>query len=289
MFADYRRSLKFPDAEEFLDILLYRPAAYLFVRVVRKTPVTPNQITLASLCAGLIAAYNLSLGVPAAFIGAAVWYAAANVLDCADGQLARLNGNGTPLGRIIDGLADYLSSIAIFLGIGFGYAHGRPGSWLLVVAAGVSSALHAAVFDHRQSEFIALMRNEPDARANEAGRFRNEIAALQAGGGSRARILILRVYLGYLGLQAAGAPARPALPQRSTATAGRKTLIRLYSFLGPTTNRTLLILCALCNALPVYLWSVIVPLNVWLIILLVFRERILGKEPLSPVPAEELR
>jgi len=167
MFETYRRSLKMPEAEEVFDLIFYRPLAYLLVLPLSITPITPNQITILSLVAGLIAAYYFSMGIPSALFLAAIWYVIANVLDCADGQLARINKNGTPLGRVVDGVADYISSVAIFLGIGFGLeAQGNP-QWWLVIVTGISSAIHAIKFDEVQSSYIANAKGESDVTRKE--------------------------------------------------------------------------------------------------------------------------
>ena len=92
------------EVEEPLDLLFYRPIAFAIVKLIYRLPITPNQVTLLSLGAGLVAAYYFSLGTAGAFIAAAVWYAVTNILDCCDGMLARLQGSGTPLGRLIDGI-----------------------------------------------------------------------------------------------------------------------------------------------------------------------------------------
>ncbi|TAK56730.1 MAG: CDP-alcohol phosphatidyltransferase family protein, partial [Bacteroidetes bacterium] len=179
LLETYRRSLKMPAAEEFFDLIFYRPAAYLCVLGFAKTPVTPNQITILSLIAGCIAAYELSFGTYGAYIAAGICYATANILDCADGQLARIKKNGTPLGRLVDGIADYISSIAIFLGIGFGLGTAGTSQWWLVVAAGVSSALHAIKFDDVQGRFIAIVKDEKGFTSSEIEKYKTNIAQLQ--------------------------------------------------------------------------------------------------------------
>ena len=117
---DYKKSLKMPEAEEIFDLLFYRPIAYGFVKLFYRLPITPNQVTFLSMVCGLIAAHEFSLGTSIALMWAAFWYALANILDCADGQLARLQRSGTVFGRLVDGIADYITSIAIFGGIGIG-------------------------------------------------------------------------------------------------------------------------------------------------------------------------
>ncbi|MBI3765873.1 MAG: CDP-alcohol phosphatidyltransferase family protein, partial [Ignavibacteriales bacterium] len=119
---EYKRSLKMPEAEEVFDLLFYRPVAFILVKMIYRLPITPNQVTGFSLVAGLIAALFFSMSTAAAIVMGALWYALANILDCADGQLARLQHSGTLLGRVVDGVIDYISSVAIFLGIGIGLA-----------------------------------------------------------------------------------------------------------------------------------------------------------------------
>src|SRR5437867_3338838 len=109
LVEEYKRSLKMTEAEEIFDLLFYRPVAFVFVKTIYRLPITPNQVTGLSLLAGLISAWYFSAGTHSALAAAAVWYAIANVLDCSDGQLARLQKSGTLLGRVVDGTADYVS------------------------------------------------------------------------------------------------------------------------------------------------------------------------------------
>ncbi|MBI1803599.1 MAG: CDP-alcohol phosphatidyltransferase family protein [Ignavibacteriae bacterium] len=275
MIAEYQRTLKMPEAEEIFDLLVYRPLAFLFVKFIYRTPITPNQVTILSAIAGLVAAWMFSLGAATALIWGALWYAIANVLDCADGQLARLQQSGTLLGRVVDGVADYISGVAIFLGIGAGLAASGTSARWLVAAAGISSALHAMFFDHYQSEFISTVRAEQNFLEREVKQFSDEIEKLRQSGGSGFRIAILSVYVRYLGLQKfsstkhSNAAIDPILYKMKNAM-----MIRFWSFLGPTTNRTLLISCALVGNVQVYLWCIIVAGNVWLLISYLLQRRI---------------
>jgi hypothetical protein len=190
------------------------------------------------------------------------------VLDCADGQLARVQGSGTPNGRIVDGVADYVGTTAIFLAIGAGYSALGMNLWIEVVLAGVSSAVHAALFDHRQAAFIAASRGEADFHARErekhAGTAGDSPAPVTRGRGRFLRSL----YLGYMTVQQSLIhrllPAGKRPPGPSTPTPQDAMAIRLWSFLGPTTNRTALIAFALIGRVDLYLWSVVVPGNLWL-------------------------
>jgi phosphatidylglycerophosphate synthase len=277
----YRRSLKMPEAEEVFDLVFYRPAAFLVVKVLILLPITPNQVTMLSLIAGLVAAWHLSVATGTALILAAVWYCAANILDCSDGQLARLQKSGTPLGRVVDGVADYISSVAIFLGIGIGLSATGTAAWGLVIAAGVSSALHAILFDRYQGEFISTVRGETTALGDEVNRYENEVAGVAATGKNPGRAFILRLYLRYLKVQQQISARTERTFDPETYRRENLTMIRLWSFLGPTTNRTLLIACALAGRVDVFLWTVVTAGNAWTILCYLLQKRIQSK--LRPV------
>ncbi len=267
MFVDeYRKSLKSPEAEELFDLIFFRPVAYLFVKGVYRFPITPNQVTMLSLLAGLLGAYFFSEATPQALVWGALCYAGANVLDCADGQLARLQQSGTLLGRVWDGMADYVSTAAVFLGIGV-----ATNSWLLVIIAGLSTAIHAIVFDYYQSEFMSMGNGSGNFLPNEIRRFTGEIHRRKKERGDGMEVFLLQTYVWYLRVQQRFGSRRSAETQNYHDA--RSRIIRPWSFLGPTTNRTLLIVCAILDELHSYLWGVAVAGNLWLIVCIALQRR----------------
>jgi phosphatidylglycerophosphate synthase len=284
--SEYKRSLKFPPSEEILDLLFYRPVAFVLVKAIAPTPVTPNQLTMASLAAGLATAAAFASGTRAGLIWGAFLYALANVLDCADGQLARLQKSGTLLGRVVDGAADYLSGIAVFIGLGIGFVSPGGVSWWLVALAAISSGVQAMLFDRYQSEFISASAGEPDFAEREIARFRMELERMRLEGRDRVKAFLLQFYIAYLVTQ---------LRFRGTDYAGqvanRTVMIRLWSVLGPTTNRTLLIVCAFAGRIDLYLWSVAAGGNVWLLATSLLQARLRrGEIPARPpAPTREAR
>jgi hypothetical protein len=90
IFADYIKSLKSVEVEEYFDLVVYRPLGFVFVKLVYHTPLTPNQITILSAIAGLAGGVCIGMGTPAMLVTAAILLIVYDVLDCADGQLARL-------------------------------------------------------------------------------------------------------------------------------------------------------------------------------------------------------
>lgn len=100
---DIESTLKSLDTEEFIDIHFYRPIGYRWALFFNKLGVSPNAITVASIFIGIAAGicfYYQSLTINIIGMLLLIW---ANSYDSADGQLARMTGKKTPLGRILDG------------------------------------------------------------------------------------------------------------------------------------------------------------------------------------------
>ena len=97
---------KGPVVEEWADRRFFRPIGWRLARALVPTRVTPDAVTLASLVVGLVAGHLFWYA--SAWINAAgvLLFVASDVLDSADGQLARLRGTSTRTGRILDGVSE---------------------------------------------------------------------------------------------------------------------------------------------------------------------------------------
>jgi hypothetical protein len=278
LLQEYRQSLKMREAEELLDLTFYRPIAFGFVKLIHRLPITPNQVTFLSFLCNLAAAYYFALGVPELFPIAAIWFAVGNVLDCSDGQLARIQHSGTPLGRLVDGVLDYVSSVAIFIALGIGLTRwlGDANIWYLVVAGGFASALHAIFFDNYQQEFISNVRGEKNFLNRETEKISAELRTLNEENRSLFRRIILRAYLRYMMVQERSQfkqEVRKQFPP-SLYLKECKSLMRGWSFLGSTTNRSLLMIAGFSQDPTVFLWIVLIPGNLWLVVALLWQKRV---------------
>ncbi|MSP26113.1 MAG: CDP-alcohol phosphatidyltransferase family protein [Myxococcales bacterium] len=161
-----RRTFKPRNVEEPIDYYWHRPLAALLVEGIKDWPVTPNQVTLASGFVSILSGCALTLG---AYV--APWWAALGgallllsiVLDCADGQLARLRGTSSPIGRVLDGFADILAPVSVYLGMTlYLLAHGNAHSqvWPLAWASSLSLLWHAQVYDANKN--VHLHASRPD-------------------------------------------------------------------------------------------------------------------------------
>jgi hypothetical protein len=111
--AIYRASKKKHDINWFTEWVA-RPPAAVVVYLLRNSPVTPNQVTFASSFIAAVACAMIAL-LPghAWLIAAAIVFELSFVLDCADGQLARLKKVASPLGHLLDFLMDELKAMLL--------------------------------------------------------------------------------------------------------------------------------------------------------------------------------
>ena len=110
-------SLKSADTEEWVDLLFYRPIGYRWALFFHKLGITPNAVTIASIflgvAAGVLFYYN-DLRLNLIGMCLLIW---ANMYDSADGQLARMTGQKSEIGRMLDGLCGDLWFFSIYVAI----------------------------------------------------------------------------------------------------------------------------------------------------------------------------
>jgi len=122
-----------------------RPLAAVLVVPLARTSITPNQVTFATLPVFLAGAALLAL-LPSwgALIGGAAIIELSYVLDCADGQLARLKGTSSPVGAHLDFLMDELKAFALVVAIAIRlWLPARDPRWLLEGLAGLATVAGA--------------------------------------------------------------------------------------------------------------------------------------------------
>lgn len=112
--ALYSASKKKKDINWFTEWVA-RPPAAVVVYFLRNTRITPNQVTFASavIAAAACAMFALAPGY-AWLVVAAFVFEFSFVLDCADGQLARLRKVASPIGHLLDFLMDELKAMLLF-------------------------------------------------------------------------------------------------------------------------------------------------------------------------------
>ncbi len=102
-----------------------------------RTPLSANQVTAASLLAGLAACALFAVADYIWNLAGALLFTLSYVLDNSDGEIARLKNQVSDFGRQFDSLVDWLVNSLFFLALGFGVAAGRGEDlWLWLGVAG---------------------------------------------------------------------------------------------------------------------------------------------------------
>ncbi len=116
-------TLKSSETDDWMDAHVIRPLAYQFVRLFARLGIHPNAVSIISMVIGALSSlffmhgswfYEGRSGVICNVIAVAM-LVFAGILDCVDGQLARLSGKCTRLGRLLDGVATIAWYIPIYL------------------------------------------------------------------------------------------------------------------------------------------------------------------------------
>ncbi len=280
--AQYLASLKMREVEEFFDLVFYRPLAFLFVKAIYRTDITPNQITVISMLLGVIAGVCFALGSAAMLIAGAVLLVAYDVLDCSDGQLARLKKNGTRTGRILDGVSDYVVDVTVYIGIGIGFANASDDPafwWLMLVAAGLSNAVHAILVDYYRNRFLDVVLGRVSTFEEDLQAFEAERDEMRRQGDHYFDRLLIGIYVGYSRLQSritSGSKEHNhlAVAEPKEYYRRNRVIIRLWLFLGPTTQITFLVICALFNRMDIYIYGLVIAANAWAVVLYPFQSLI---------------
>lgn len=158
---DITSTLKSLDTEEFIDIHFYRPIGYRWALFFNKFGVSPNSITIASIFIGIVAGicfYYQNLIINVVGMVLLIW---ANSYDSADGQLARMTGKKTPLGRILDGFSGDLWFISIYAAICLRLTpEWGIQIWILAAITGFFHSKQAAMADYYRNIHLLFLKGK---------------------------------------------------------------------------------------------------------------------------------
>jgi phosphatidylglycerophosphate synthase len=299
LLSEYKASLKAVEVEELFDLYIYRPLAFLFVKATYSTNLTPDQVSVAALLIGSTSGVMFGFGELTFLLIGAFMYFTSNVLDCADGQIARLKKNGTKVGRIVDGFVDYIVSIFVFAGIAVGLVklfnwhevnlwgnailHWQPVIyiWVLSILAALSSAVQAFFFDFYRNKFLEVAFGKVSSVMDEINEYEEEKRKFTEDP-SYANLfqkILINIYLSYSYLQLKiqkdhEESQNEQKPNAKLYYVKNRMLLRLWSFMGSTTHITLCIVCALLNNMEAFLLICVLPLNLLMIVLFFVQKRV---------------
>jgi hypothetical protein len=189
---------KSKDTEEIIDRFFFRPAGYGIAVVSEKLKLTPNTLTIFSIILGVIAGhlyYYNSILINT--IGIVV-YIFADVLDSADGQLARITNNTSKTGRIFDGVATNLISISIYTHLCIRALSSDLG-WTIFIfgaIAGASHVMQAATADFYRHAYLYIVCGKEKSDFDSSENIKEQLKLLPWRGNYIDKFFLI-VYLDY--------------------------------------------------------------------------------------------
>ncbi len=294
----YNLSLKGIEAEEILDLIIYRPISFLIVKLIYPINITPNQISVVALLMGIFAGICYAFGSAEFYTIAAIFFFLCNTLDCVDGQLARLKKNGTKVGRVVDGFIDYVTSTSTFVGIAIALSSSSVllsnindtpfgqliiltekssivVAWILTAFAAFSRVAQNMLFDYYRNMYQKYVYNKVSDVNEEIIEYTEEKVRLQKVKGKRIEKFLINIYIRYCSTQKKITHYEPLNVTPDEYRKLNKILLRLWSWLGSTTHITLAIIFTLLYRVDIYLYLVIIVGNLFCLILFAIQKSII--------------
>lgn len=175
---DLRNSRKSDDTDDLADKYINEPIAIYLSRLFIKLDFSPNTVTILSMVFGvsggiLFYPQNRWLNL----LGVLLQIFAA-ILDCSDGQVARMTGKKSELGRVLDGVVDGINFAAVYLALGFRmmgevipFTDGVLwGGWIwpvILFCGGVSHSSQARMADYYRIAHLFFKNGKDLARSSE--------------------------------------------------------------------------------------------------------------------------
>jgi phosphatidylglycerophosphate synthase len=275
----YDASVKSRVSDELINTYLLRPIAGVLVGFLYPTRITPNQVTIASTIAGLCAGVAYSWGGPGAVAAGGVLVTLKDLLDSADGQLARARNQYSRQGRFLDSIGDFLANVAIFSGIAWTLFHstGNPFAWVwaFLAFAGITLRVSYHVFYH--TSYLHLQGSYEINRITEEKRGED----LEEDATTLILQTVFQVFYGWqdrlmvkIDTVCRSGRSGPRFLERWYSD---RIALRLSGFLGFGTELFILMLCSVFYRLDLYLLLNLVAMNAIVVLSFLYRRMILRK------------
>lgn len=162
---EYEASLKSIETENYIDRIFYRPIGFRIARLLRNTGVTPNMITVISIFVGAATGFFFYHDDLWHNIVGILFLVCANILDCVDGQLARLTGIKSKIGRILDGFAGDIWFACIYIGLALRLANETGTYWFFALAllSALSHLFQANITDYYKTLHLYFISKDKGA------------------------------------------------------------------------------------------------------------------------------
>ena len=146
------------EIEEITNLYLIHPLASRLVPFFAQIRLTPNAVSITGMLFGILAgfAYYRYLDLRFAITGFALMIAW-HVMDGADGQLARLTRSQSHFGKVLDGISDNVTFLAVYTALAIALSR-KYGDWIyaLVALSAVCHAVQSATYEAQRQEYDYL-------------------------------------------------------------------------------------------------------------------------------------
>ena len=143
------------EIEELTNLYFIHPISARLVRIFCRLRISPNVVSLTGMACGVLAgvAYHRYQTAWCALTGFGLMLAW-HVMDGADGQLARLTNSYSELGKVLDGICDYVTFTAVYIGLALAMSHMLgPWAWVVAVVSGICHAVQSATYEMQRQEY----------------------------------------------------------------------------------------------------------------------------------------
>jgi phosphatidylglycerophosphate synthase len=281
-------SFKTREVEGILDIYFYRRVALKIAYVAARLKMTPNGVTALGGILGIIAGHlyfyrDLKINILGMFL-----HVCANMLDNADGQLARILNKKSRNGRVIDSLFDHFVFVSIYIHLTLRcfFAGASPAIAILALAAGLSHALQGAAADYFRNGYLYFVRGKTRADWDSSKSLAEEYVKLRWLGEGWSKFLLWS-YLNFTRQQELLSPALRRLRDtivrqfpagvpdslRQQYRDAARPMLRWWGFLMTNTRMFFLFLFIAIDQPALYFWLEVSAFNMLLVGLIIWQER----------------
>jgi phosphatidylglycerophosphate synthase len=205
------------DVEGTLDIYFYRPIGFVLAKGFARVGFTPSMVSLLGAIIGIFAGHLYFYRDLRLNIFGMLLHVGTNILDNADGQLARLTNRGSLSGAIMDGFADYVVFLSIYIHLALRFIAGGGSEliWFVAIAAALSHAVQSMMIDCYRNAYLQFVARTRSADANSSATVRAVYDATSWR--EFLKKLGLRAYLNYATQQEMLAPRLLKLRQQTVS------------------------------------------------------------------------
>lgn len=177
----YGKNNLFAVADETVNTYIFRPLGWPIAKFLKKTPITPNQVSFIGLIFGVLSGVLYYYGGHLNYFFGALLLFIASVLDCTDGSLARLKNMQSEFGKLLEGIVDYLVGFSVFIGLSISIYrqsnHNKGTLWALVIIF-FQIYIQNIGWDYCKMQFMSIMEKgifEPVTNFKEFYRKHSEL------------------------------------------------------------------------------------------------------------------